>query len=66
MPSVVFFHSMHQRMMGSYIRSSPLFIGFLLSSLNFPFMKKEISTGARVSTRIASTISIKVLVYASG
>jgi hypothetical protein len=41
-------------------------MGFADSGLNLPFIKNEINTGASVITSIASTIMIKVFVYASG
>src|SRR5690606_36864875 len=64
--SVVFLHFNTFRNTGSYILSRKLLTGFLASALNFPFIKKDISTGARVNTRMASTIMMKVLVNARG
>src|SRR6266480_1458394 len=63
---VVFLQRIQPLIMGSYILSSPRLIGFADSGRNLPFMKNEINTGARVITKRASTIMMKVLVYASG
>ena len=52
----------HVLIAGSYTLSRNLFTGFFLSFENFPFMKNEMITGARVTTRMASTIMINVLV----
>jgi len=57
---------MQSRIKGSYIFSNVLFTGLELSGLNLPLIKKDISTGANVITSTASTIKIKVFVYARG
>src|SRR5665647_780039 len=59
---VVLRHLIHQRMSGSYIFPNSLLIGLWLSGVNFPLIKKEINTGARVITSMASTAIINVLV----
>ena len=62
MANVVLRHFKTALMVGSYTFSSIRLMGLALSGRNFPFIKKEIRTGARVSTRSASTSMIKVLV----
>jgi hypothetical protein len=42
------------------------FTGFAVSGRNLPRMKKDNNTGASVTTSIASTAMINVLVYARG
>src|SRR5580765_4412830 len=66
MAIVVFRHLIQARITGSYNLSKKRLTGLALSGLNLPRMKNEISTGASVTTRIASTTMIKVLVYANG
>jgi hypothetical protein len=63
---VVLRHLRISFIIGSYILSKNLFTGLALSGLNFPFIKKEIKTGASVITSKASTIIMNVLVNARG
>ncbi|MNL52257.1 hypothetical protein D3C87_1754160 [compost metagenome] len=62
MAIVVFLHFSTTLITGSYTFSRKRFTGLALSGLNFPFIKKEMSTGASVITSRASTIMMNVLV----